>query len=80
MAGQAAIYVVRADDEDVAKLLNDRGWQLREGQPRPGSYVILTDADRVAVLGGDEAGLGVGLAAFEAFASPRGHWLRTTAR
>jgi hypothetical protein len=80
MAGQAAIYVVRADDEDVAKLLNDRGWRLREGQPRPGSYVILTDADRVAVLGGDEAGLGVGLAAFEAFASPRGHWLRTTAR
>ena len=79
-SGEPGIYLGTSADEELATLLERRGWELRQGQRRPGSYVILTDAACVVVIGGDEAGLGVGLAAFEAFASPRGHWLRTTAR
>ncbi len=76
-ADRPGIFLAVAGDDGLAKLAEAHAWDLDAWTPAVGSYSILTDGDAhaVAVIGGDDAGLEQGIAAFRSFASPRGHWL-----
>lgn len=68
-----SLYVALSDDPAVAALLASREWFPQADLPGPGGYVLLTDAgtDAVAIIGGGEAGLQMGVRAFMTFVSER---------
>lgn len=65
----AGIYVALADDPALPGLLDSRTWFPDVGLPGPGGYALLTSAETnaVAIVGGDDAGLRLGIAAFMTF-------------
>ncbi|MCD6360478.1 MAG: hypothetical protein J7M38_06375 [Armatimonadetes bacterium] len=81
-ADQPGIFIALSGDEGLAELATTYDWDLTRWMPGQGSYSIFAnpDAHVVAVVGADEEGLEQGLAAFRAFCSPRGHWLRADDR
>lgn len=69
----AGIYLALADDPALPGLLDSRAWFPQAELPKPGGYVLLTSANTnaVAIIGGDEAGLRTGAAAFMTFISEK---------
>ena len=67
------IYLALADDARTEALLASREWFPEADMPGPGSYVLLTSAETnaVVIIGGDEAGLQMGIDAFMTFVSER---------
>ncbi len=67
----AGVYVALADDPALPQLLASREWFPEIDLPEPGGYVLLTSeaTDAVTIIGGDEAGLQMGVQAFMTFVS-----------
>jgi len=67
----AGIRLALADDPALPGLLGSRAWFPEVEPPKPGGYVLLTSADTnaIALIGGDETGLALGVEAFMTFVS-----------
>lgn len=65
----AGIYLALADDPALPGLLDSRTWFPDVDLLAPGGYALLTSAETnaVAIIGGDDAGLRLGIAAFMTF-------------
>ncbi len=72
-AERAGLFPALADDPATAGLLASREWLPQIDLPKPGGYVLLTseETDAVAIIGGDEAGLEMGVRAFMTFVSEK---------